>query len=258
MFRRHLLALCACSSLPFLLLACGGNGDDDTDDGVSPTTTTADPSGAPTTATSSTVPVNNSNEPTLDGPASKYTLLLEDIGDGYFTDRQHTFELEPEDYAGTPSFSSQAEGMRLLTEWGYAGGFETSYEPERRVTDVLNGKFYAAVETHLFETTEGAEAAYKYFETKLLEAKRAERIQTAGVGNESSAWKSLDAKISGSSIDGAFHRFLIRRGNMVAIIQTWGADPLMRVDTVRGFAAILDQKAMGQKDSPEPTPTPGQ
>ena len=41
---------------------------------------------------------------------------------------------------------------------------------------------------------------------------------------------------------------------MVAVVQTWGAQPFMRVDTVRGLAAILDDKALGRKDAPEPTP----
>jgi hypothetical protein len=254
MFRRHLLALCACSLLPTLLIACGGSDDDD--DGVSPTTSTDASPGASVTPSRSSVPVDSSSEPTVDPPASKYTLLLADIGDGYFTDRQHTFELTIENYSATASFPDQAEGERLLKEWGYEGGFETSYEPEGRQTDVLNGKYYVAVETHLFASPEGAQAAYAYFEEKLLEARRGEPIQAATVGNESSAWKYIDAKISGSSIDGVFHRFVIRRGNLVAVVQTWGADPLMRVDTARGFAAILDQKALGQKEALAPTPTP--
>lgn len=255
MFRRHLLALCACSLLPTLLIACGGSDDDD--DGVSPTTSTDATPGASVTASRSSVPVDSSSEPTVDAPASKYTLLLADIGDGYFTDRQHTFELEVGNYASTATFPSATEGERLLEEWGYVGGFETSYEPEGRQTDVLNGKFYAAVETHLFETTAGAKEAYTYFEARLVEATKAERIQTAPLGNQSSAWKFIDTKISGSSVDGVFHRFVIRRGNMVAVVQTWGAEPLMRVDTARGFAAILDQKALGQKEAIAPTPTPG-
>ncbi|MEX0783977.1 MAG: hypothetical protein WD557_15155 [Dehalococcoidia bacterium] len=257
MFRRHLLALCACSSLPLLLIACGGDGGDD-DDGVSPTTssTSATP-GASASPSAPTVPVNSSTEPTVGEPASKYTLLLADIGSGYFTDRQHTFELTVENYATTASFPSPADGQRMLKEWGYMGGFETAYEPEGRTQDVLNGKFYVAVETHLFESPEGAQAAYAYFEEGLRAARRAEPIQAATVGNQSSAWRYTDGKISGSSINGVFHRFVIRRGNMVAVVQTWGADPLMRVDTARGFAAILDEKALGRKESPEPTPTPG-
>jgi hypothetical protein len=252
MFRRHhLLALCACSSL-LLLAACGDDDDDDTVSGTDGTTTTA------VTQAGQTPTGENSSsaEPTLSGPASKYTLLLVDVGNGYFTDRQHTFELSPDNYSGTAAFPSADEGKRLLGEWGYAGGFETAYEPEARQSDVLRGKFYVAVETHLFESPAGAKAAYSYFEEGLRAARKAEFVQTATVGNESSGWKYTDAKISGSSVSGVFHRYLIRRGNMIAVVQTWGAEPLMSVDTVRGLAAILDQKAMGLKDAPEPTATP--
>jgi hypothetical protein len=252
MFRRHLLALCACSSL-LLLAACGDDDDDDTDAGASVDTATP---GAITATGTPSGQADPASEPTLAGPASKYTLLLADIGSGYFTDRQHTFALTTENYSSTASFASPAEGRKLLHEWGYMGGFETAYEPEGRQTDVLNGKFYVAVETHLFDSPEGATAAYAYFESKIREARKAEAVQTATVGNESSGWKYTDTKISGSSINGAFHRFVLRRGNMVAVVQTWGADPFMRIDTARGFAAILDQKALGLKEAPEPTATP--
>ncbi len=254
MFRRHLLALCACSSL--LVLAACGDDDADDDDNMAPgasattaSTTVTDPTGTPGGE-------NGDSEPELSGPASKYTLLLVDVGNGYFTDRQHTFELTKENYAGTAAFPSESEGERLLMEWGYLGGFETSYEPEARQSDVLKGKHYVAVETHLFETVEGARAAYAYFEESLRAARKAEFVQTAAVGNQSSAWKYVDEKISGSSVNGVFHRYIIRRGNMLAVVQTWGAEPLMTVDAVRGLAAILDQKAMGLKEAPEPTPTP--
>src|SRR5688572_15574426 len=163
MFSRHLLALCACSSL-LLLVACGG---DDDDDGTAPG---ASATGAGTTiAQASQTPVDEdpAREPTLSGPASKYTLLLVDVGDGYFTDRRHTFELTIDNYAGTAAFAGESEGRRLLMEWGYAGGFETSLEPEARQTDVLRGKYYVAVETHLFQSPEGARAAYDYFERRL-------------------------------------------------------------------------------------------
>ncbi len=252
MFRRHLLALCACSSL-LVLAACGDDDDDDTDVGAS--ATTAVPGATQATGTPSGQG-DPASEPTLAGPASKYTLLLVDVGDGYFTDRMHTFELTIENYSETASFASAAEGRQLLGEWGYVGGFETAYEPEGRTTDVLNGKFYVAVETHLFGTPEGATAAYAYFEQRIEEAGKAEPVQATTVGNDSRGWKYTDVKITGSSINGVFHRFVIRRGNMVAVVQTWGAEPFMRIDTARGLAAILDQKALGLKEAPEPTATP--
>lgn len=256
MVRRHLLALCACAALVPFSLACG-----DDDDSASPTTSVASASvPAPnTTSVSPTaaVSVNSGGTPTVSGSPSKYTLLLADVGNGYFTDRAHTFLLKADDYAGTPAFPNVSEGRKLLKEWGYQGGFETSYEPEGRETDVLNGKYYVAVETHLFDTAAGAGKAFTYFENALRTARKAEPVQTQTVGNQSSAWKLTDARIQGSSITSVFHRFILRRGNMVAIVQTWGAETFMRVDTVRGLAAIIDQKALGQREASEPTPTPG-
>ncbi len=254
MFRRQLLAFCACAVLIPLMAACGGSDDDD----LSNTSATASSPSAPASTTgSSTPPASASGSPTVAGPASRYTLLLADVGNGYFTDRTHTFQLKAEDYASTPAFPSPAEGRKLLKEWGYQGGFETGYEPEGRETDVLNGKYYVTVETHLFDSPLGAEKAFAYFENVLRVARRAEPVQTSTVGNQSSAWKLMDAKIRGSSISGVFHRFILRRGNIVSIVQTWGAETFMRVDTVRGLAAIIDQKAIGQQEAPEPTPTPG-
>lgn len=256
MFRRLLLALCACAALVPFSLACGGDDDDD-----SAPTSAASPSApastSPTRSPGGSPVANPTGDPTITGSPSKYTLLLVDVGNGYFTDRTHTFQLKAEDYAGTPAFPSASEGRKLLKEWGYQGGFETGYEPEGRETDVLNGKYYVTVETHLFESTGGAEKAFTYFENVLRNARRAEQVQTPTVGNQSSAWKLTDAKIRGSSINSVFHRFIMRRGNMVAIVQTWGAETFMRVDTVRGLAAIIDQKAIGQKEAIEPTPTPG-
>jgi hypothetical protein len=254
MFRRHLLALCACSPLVLAAAACGGDSDaaSDTTAAPSPSSALTSPAGTGTAASSPGSP----SEPKLGTPASKFTLLLTDVGDGYFTDRQHTFALDIDNYSTTASFSDPAQGRKLLTDWGYAGGFETGYEPERRSVDVLNGKYYIAVETHLFDSSEGAKQAFAYFENGLRTARRAEPVQASALGNQSSAWKYVDEKIPGSSINGVFHRFVVRRGNMVAIVQTWGAEPLMKVDVVRGLAAVIDQKALGQKEAVEPTATP--
>ncbi len=257
MFRRLLLAICACAALVSFSVACG---DDDDDDATAPSASAASPSASvsdPVTRSATAASPNTSGSPTVPGPASRYTLLLTDVGNGYFTDRSHTFLLRAEDYAGTPAFPNPSEGRKLLKEWGYQGGFETGYEPEGRETDVLNGKYYVTVETHLFDAPAGAEKAFAYFENVLRAARKAEPVQASTLGNQSSGWKLTDAKIRGSSINGVFHRFILRRGNMVSIVQTWGAESFMRVDAVRGLAAIIDQKALGQKEAIEPTPTQG-
>jgi hypothetical protein len=244
MLRQLTLGFCACIVFVPLIAACGGESD--------AKSSADDPTQTP--VASPTKSAQGTESPKLAAPASKYTLLLADVGTGYFTDRQHTFTLGIDNYSTTPSFPTPAEGKKLLEEWGYVEGFETAYEPEGRQTDVLNGKYYIAVETHLFETEDGAQKAFAYFQDRLRAAGRAEPVETSPLGNESSAWKANGEKIQGSSITATFHRFIVRRGNMVAVVQTWGAETFMRVDTVRGLAAILDEKALGRKDAPEPTP----
>src|SRR5690606_38393918 len=133
-----------------LAAACGG------DDGAS-----AGENGDPSATETPGAPSNDDRaggpEPSLDGPASQYAPLLDEMGSGYFTELRETFVLDTENYAGVSLFTTETEGRRLLEGWGYQGGYQTGFEPERREVDVLTGKFYASVEVHLFEEPEGAQ-----------------------------------------------------------------------------------------------------
>lgn len=232
------------------LVACGG-GDDDASAG-NPTagggeTVTPAPSDTPTPGTGGGDPI------VVDGPASKYAVSQDDLGRGYITDIEQTFVLDAETYGQTGAFQGEGDGASMLRSWGYLNGYETHYEPEGRLTAVLNGAYYLWVETHLFETEEGAKQAFAFFNAKL--AATSQRVNADPVGDESSAWRFIHDKVPNSTVDAVFHRVVMRRGNLVAIVATWGAEPFMRVDHALGWAAVIDEKALGTREAIEPTPT---
>ena len=244
---RLMLFLSACACL-LLAVACG-----DDDGGAGNASPGGDRSGT-------------SSAPILTQPASRFAISLDDLvpkttggdtGGGYLTDIQSTFKLDTKSYAGTRSFDSATDGEALLSKWSYTGGYETGFEPETRQQGVLNGAYYINVEVHLFKGEDGSKLMYKHFEDRLSKS-GSKKVTASAVGNESSAWKLVAGKVSDSSIDAAYHRIVFRRGNLVAVVQTWGSDPLMTVDTVRQLSGLIDDKAMGKTSAVEPTPVPTQ
>jgi hypothetical protein len=227
--------------------ACGGGGDDDGGDD--------DGGPAAPEATVSPFPNDNSRSPLLEMPASRFSISQDDLGPGYITDIEFTWNLDGDSYGRTKTFPSPEEGWRLLNEWGYLGGYETSYSPEGYARAVLEGAYNVAVETHLFSTEEGAKAAYQYFKDRLSES-ISRPVSAFELGNESSAWLAVDTSqgIAGSSVAAELHRYLLRRGNLLAMVVTYGAEPFMDVAPVYRLAHIVDAKAIGELEAVEPTP----
>lgn len=252
MTRRPWVVLCAC--LPFIALATSCGGDDDSA-AASPGAT------APAATSQSATPVGNvatdtTSEPLLEAPASRYSILHEELGANFLLDHRNTYVLDARTYGGTPTFASAKEGEALLNKWGYLGGYETAYEPEGRDTAVLSGRYYIAVESHLFSTASSASQAFTYFEARLRTARAAQEVTTIAIGNEHSAWKFVGEKVPGTSIVSAYHRLIFRRGNLVTIVQTYGSEGFMKVDVARTLAQFVDDKALGQRPSASPTPAP--
>jgi len=231
--------------LPFAL-ACGGGDGDGGDD---------DTGGAAAAATATPFPNDTSRSPLLEMPASRFSISQDDLGPGYITDIDFTWKLDGDSYGRTKTFPSPEEGWRLLAEWGYLGGYETSYSPEGYSRAVLEGAFTVAVETHLFATEEGAKSAYQYFEQRLSESV-SQPITAFALGNESSAWRAVNTSegIAGSSVAAELHRYLVRRGNLLAMVVTYGAEPFMDVEPVYRLAHVVDSKATGELEAVEPTP----
>lgn len=252
MHRRLPLAL----SLAFFALfaaACGDGGD------AASTIDSAATIAAQTPGTSSTqavaaATVDTKIAPRLSAPASRFTLLLlEDIGRQWITDIRSTYVLTADNYSKTKSFDSPEKGMQLLKEWGYVGGYESAMTPEGREAAVLNGSYYISIESHLFEDEVGAKKAYDYFLAKLRGG--SQEIASAPVGNESAAFTLTVGKVGKSSINATFHQVVFRRGNLVVVVATWGAEPFMKTDDVYRLALIVDDKALSKREALEPTPT---
>jgi hypothetical protein len=237
--------LCAVSVS--LVTACGGG------DSVSATikdNTPASGSAAKVTGT----PNDASAAPSLTMPVSRFALSLDDLGAAFITNVPDTYLLDIESYGKTRIFPTPEEGKTMLKQWGYQGGYETSFRPEGGDVAVLNGAYYIYVETHLFGSADNAKKAFDYFDAK-LKASGATLVEAAQLGNQSSAVKAPGGKIRNSSVDSVDHRLMFRRGNLVVIVRTLGADPFMKTDTVRELAQTMDQKALGKTPATEPTPT---
>ena len=246
----------SCAAITALAaFACGGDGGDDDVRGetVRPTNPAGGETVGPTNPTGEeTVRPTNPAALVLLEPVSRFALALDDLPVGFFTDRASTFVLDSALYGGTSIFESTERGQQMLESWGYVGGYETAFEPEQRMTAVLNGGYYVAVEVHLFANPEGADEAFEYFESRLILA--SDKLSSPMVGNQSSAWKLTSGKVPGSNSDAVYHRVVFERGNLVAVVQTYGADTLMTIDTALDLAEIVDLKALGEIPAVEPTP----
>lgn len=250
--RSRLIALGLVFAAVPLFAACGGD-----DDSAVAASATADPSASPTRAAvalPSLTGTGSHDSPSLDTPASKYSIIQDDLPEGFITYIPGTYVLDTDDYAASKIFVSTDEGKALLNQWGYLGGYETSYTPEGRERAVLAGAYYFAVETHLFDDESGAEAAYQHFHQKLTSS-ASTMVETAPLGNESTAWARQGDVIRGSSVPSLLHTVVFRRGNLLAVVSTFGAQPFMTVETSVSLATIVDEKALGERDAIEPTPT---
>ena len=202
-----------------LTTACGGS------DSVSATIKN------PTAASGSTAKVTGTpndagTAPTMAMPVSRFALSLDDLGNAFITNVPDTYVLDIDSYGKTRIFPTPEEGKAMLKQWGYLGGYETSFRPEGGDVAVLNGSYYIYVEAHLFGSADNAKKAFEYFDGK-LKAAGVTPVEAAQLGNQSSAVKLAGGKIRNSSVDSVDHRFMFRRGNLVVIVRTLGADPFM-------------------------------
>ena len=239
----HARAVLLCASAAIfapLFLACGG------DDDASAGTPSADPS--PSAAN------DVSASPMLTMPVSRFAVSQSDLGTAFIVDIPATLRLTADDYAKAPVFASVQEGQTLLKQWAYQGGYETGYTPEGREKAVLQGGFYSKIETHLFHDQDGAKKAFDRFASYLKATPGNQAQTTLPVGNQYAAFQRIEGKVPNSSVSSVFHYLLFRRGNLVAVVFTYGADGFMKIGTARDLANMVDQKALGNANAVEPTP----
>ncbi|MCA9820963.1 MAG: hypothetical protein KC482_02625 [Dehalococcoidia bacterium] len=231
-----------------LLVACGGN------DGAGASGNDGDDDSGIAVDTPTPFPNDPAPSPALTGPASLYSISQDDLGQGYITDIEHTWVLTADSYGTTTPFRD-TNGPTMLNQWGYVDGYETSYSPEGRSTAVLNGAYWIRVETHLMADEQGARELFDFFKG-FVAGTVSEPVTVSGIGNDFAAWRYIDTEhpVGTSTIPSETHQYIFRRGNLVAAVQTVGAEPFMDVTTVSALARIIDQKALGESVLVEPTP----
>lgn len=260
---RALLAVAACCSLALFAAGCGGDGAESTAS-AAPGDVTQTPVPATSTPPASSSGGDDSTSPSLEGPASRYSLLNpDDFGEGYITDIANTYVLDAEIYtAHNEAFDSPEHGKAMMESWGYLGGYSTAVDPEGRTEGMLNGGVRVLLEVHLFEGEEGAREAYRYFRDHI--ARSGERlgnpnmvseVNVGPVGNESTAWTYVSGTIGRTTVNLEFALVMFRRGNLVASVVAMGAEPFLRPEHAYMHAKMIDEKALGQRTVITPTPT---
>jgi hypothetical protein len=239
------LALAAGAVLT-LLAACGDS------DSKSPVAATATGSKSTTTAQMPTgsAPVSGR---LLAAPASQFSLNQDDLGKGFITDIPNTKSIDADFFASSSIFDNKPDGNSKLSTWGYIGGFRSAYVPEGRTSTLLNGGYAASVDSHLFTTEDGARQAYAYIADRLKKG-GAQSVNAPTVGAESIAWTLTAGTFPNSTVNRVVHTLILRQGNLIAIVQTQGAEGFMKVDTVVALAQIVDEKALGKRPIVLPTP----
>ena len=196
-------------------------------------------------------------EPQLEGPASRYVPQLSEAPIGTEVFPPGTFGMTALQFAVNGPFESPQEGEETALRWGFMDGYQVEFQPVNLLADVVQGKYYVHIEAYMFETQQGAREAYDMYETVYAGITGSERLDdVAGLGNQSSAWQKFEGTVANSELRQVFHRFVFRRGNLVAVVQTTGAEPFMTIDRARELAVYIDEKGLGQRPSPSPTPRP--
>ena len=239
------------------LVACG-------DDDDAPATAIA-PGGSPTARPSVVIPTPavtpstggsaDTRQPLLQGPSAKYAPSEDDLKSLYRASVPDTFPINNEIFETLGPFDTPGEAREFMRRWGFAEGSVVGFEPEGLLSAVVSrGAFYPTVETFLFTTPEGAELAYLQFE-KYYKSNSDTQVQTTKpLANQSSGYRIQKGKVGSTQTDAVYHRFLFRRGNMVAVIQTFGGVPFMTIDAARELAVIMDARALGERPTSLPTP----
>ncbi len=203
----------------------------------------------------STTGTEGGAEPKIAGPASRYVPQSAEASRDYEQFGPDTYPLSALGWASNGHFTNAEKGEEQAIAWGYETGFQASFQPTGQLADVVLGKYFFKVESVLFDSLTGAHEAYLHLQEQHLKQKGSERKVTKGLGNESSAWEAVQGTVGTSDLAGVYHRFIFRRGNLVTLVQTYGAQPRMNIDFAREIAVSIDEKALGER--PSPTPTPG-
>ena len=230
------LAVAAALVLAFAAAACGGGDDDAGVAGLA-----GDEAGGP--------------QPNLSAPSSRYAPYLSELRGEFEVDPSSTYGFTAQLYAGSGPFLSPNEAAQLIQEWGYVDGYQATFQPVGLLAAAVQGRFYVTTETHLFQTIDGARKAFDTYATRYGEAKDSVAVTNAkALANQSLAFTIESGTLGNSTVKAVYHSFIFRRGNLVAIVRTFGGAPFMTIEQARAVAVIIDEHALSKRVNDPPTP----
>ena len=215
--------------------------------------------GATETAASATAsPVNEAPlGERYDGPASRYAPQLDEVPGFLVIDAEQTFPVGESGFWVLGPFQNTVEAQRLTPEWGYESGYRIQFAPDGLLAGVMLGRYYATVEVYVFETPEGARAAYQRFFEVGEQPEGVRRLEeVSGIGDEAAGWEVVQGTVGDSNVPATHHRVLLRRGNVIAVVTTFAAQPYADPQHAIEMARIVDERIVGTRPSPTPTPFP--
>ena len=264
---RALSLLAGAALLTTAFIGCGGD-DDDPNAAGERTVATTEGGGSPArTATQapqkpppSTAGVAGGPEPVLPEPAALYTLQLTDLPADLFEPiPPNTGVIGIERFELLGQFTSGLFAAANVREWNYVEGWSVEYAPLGRLSALVDGGYYVNVDSYLFSEATGAHEAYESFIAQYKGLPGSVEEEALPLGNESASYSVIQGTVGNTETPLMYHRFIFRRGNLIGIVQTTGAEPYMAIDLARDYAVIIDSKALGDiaPELPTPFPTPG-
>ncbi len=230
--------------------ACGGS-----EGSGAPTLDGSTDVGQTPVVTPSTGGTEGGPSPVLFGPASRFLPSEEDLQGYYRADSANALGVGVELYGQVGPFKNPTEGQELAAEWGYEEGFIVGFDPAGLLSSVVQGNYYVTTEAHIFSSVEGAQSAYQQYVSFYEGTEGVEPQPMKPLANESSAWRAIGDKLGSTELDSVYHRFVARRGNVIFQVETLGASLFMTPDAAREVAIIMDERALGERPAPTPTPS---
>ena len=192
----------------------------------------------------------------VQGPASRFSPAIGELPGRYGVDVSNTFAQNISTFASSYLFKSSNEGADYARQWKILDGYNVIYQPDGLNAGVLQGRYYVSVETYLFQDVAGAKAAFAYMDQLFTKNQGSVKQQTKGLGLQSGAYQIIQGTVGASDMKQVYHRFLFRRGNVVATVMTTGGEPFMTIDRARDIAVIIDDRILGKRAATTPTPIP--
>lgn len=192
--------------------------------------------------------------PILDGPASRYAPPIEEMPEWLLLYPPDTYAITAEVFARLGAFESPAQGEEFALNQGFEDGWQVRFEPDGLLAGVVEGRFYATVQVFRFQRPSGAGAAFDQYESAAEDIAGSQEVEVAALGNQSAGWRYIEGTVGDTEVVAVYHRFVFQRGNLLTVVQTYGAEPVMTIDQARELAAVVDERALADPAPPEPTP----